>query len=176
MSINALSSIIPPPPPLRNPGDQAIVRTQHNDVDISVQHKPLELLYKTAIDKLNSQLEAELGPDAIGKAAQSGMDFSPEAVAERIVSFATSFYASYAERHGDESQEDQLNGFMDLVGGAIKQGFEEAKEILEGLQVFEGEIADNANKTYDLMQQKLEAFAEQMRSNFSAQEDATNIT
>lgn len=150
--------------------NRAEIVKQTTEVNISAANKPLELLYRSAIEKLNEYLAPELGENAIGQAAESGMDFSPEAVAERIVSFATAGYAAYAERHADQSQQDQLNGFMDLIGGAIEQGFKEAKEILEGLGVFQGSIADNANHTYELIQEKLAAFSEQATQGFGESE------
>lgn len=165
MAIIPLNQTTQIPLMTHTPNRGAMVK-QSAEVDISAANKPLELLYRSAIEKLNEYLTPELGEDAIGKAAQSGMDFSPEAVAERIVSFATAGFAAYTERHGDQPQDEQLNGFMELIGGAIQQGFEEAKEILEGLGVFQGTIADNANQTYDLIQEKLAAFAEQVTQGF----------
>lgn len=166
MAITPLNQTMQVIPPARVQGNAAIVK-HAAQADISVANKPLELLYRSAIEKLNEYLEPEFGEDAIGQAARSGTDFSPEAVAERIVSFATSAYGAYTQRHGDESQEQQIEGFLDLVGGAIEQGFEEAKEILDGLGVFENKIADNANRTYDLIQEKLAAFAEQVQTGFA---------
>lgn len=133
----------------------------------AVKERPQELLFRAAIDKLNEALETELGTQAIENAASSGMDFSPEAVADRIVGFATAFFGKYQENHDGEGQEEQLSGFSELIRGAIQQGFEEARDILEGLGVFSGEIKDNANRTYDLIQEKLDAFEQQKREEFS---------
>jgi hypothetical protein len=129
-------------------------------VDMAVKERPLEMVYRAAIEKLNETLEPELGPHAIENAAASGMDFSPEAVAERIVGFATGFFSSYLENHPDEESGRQLSGFMDLIRGAIDQGFEEARDVLDGLGVLSGDIAANVDRTYDLIQEKLGAFEE----------------
>lgn len=131
-------------------------------INMAVKEQPLHLLYQAAIDRLNETLEPELGPEAIQSAAASGMDFSPEAVAERIVGFATGFFSAYMENHADEESNEQLSGFMSLIRGAIDKGFEEASEILDGLGVLQGEIKANADTTYDLIQQKLNAFEQQI--------------
>lgn len=135
----------------------AIVRTSV-DVDLAVKEHPLELVYKAAIEKLNETLEPELGPGAIESAASSGMDFSPGAVAERILGFATGFFSNYLEHHPDQESNEQLSGFMSLIRGAIDQGFQEARGILEGLKVLSGDIAANVHLTYDLIQERLDAF------------------
>lgn len=143
---------------------------QQAELDISVGNEPLRLTLKAAIDKINEALEADLGESAVQNAADSGTDFSPEAVAERIVSFATGGFAAYAERHGDESQQNQLDGFMDLIRGAIEQGFTEAKDILDGLGVFKDQVAANANRTFDLITEKLEAFEKTVLDRFESEQ------
>jgi hypothetical protein len=142
----------------RNLTLKATIVSTSVSVDMAVKERPLELVYKAAIEKLNETLEPELGPNAIEDAAASGMDFSPEAVAERIVGFATGFFSNYLENHPDQESEEQLSGFMDLIRGAIDQGFEEARNILDGLRVLSGDISANVDKTYDLIQERLAAF------------------
>lgn len=56
------------------------------------------------------------------------------------------------------SFDEQLSSFMDIIGGAIDQGFDEAKDILSGLKVLEGDIAAGVDKTYALVQEGLQAF------------------
>ncbi|MBT5370276.1 MAG: DUF5610 domain-containing protein, partial [Gammaproteobacteria bacterium] len=52
-----------------------------------------------------------------------------------------------------------------IIGGGIDQGFAEAREILDGLSVLEGDIATNIDATYDLVQEGLQAFIESYREN-----------
>ncbi len=138
----------------------SIVETSVN-VSFSVRDQPLGLIYRSAIEKLNEHLEPELGPEPVQAAAAADMDFSPGAVAERIVSFASGFFGAYAENHAGEKTEEQLSGFMSLIRDAIDQGFKEASDILDGLGVLQGEIKDNADRTYDLIQEQLSAFEQQ---------------
>ena len=133
-----------------------------SEVSLSAGNEPLHLLYSAAIDKLNEVLGPELGEDAIQKAAERPEEFTPEATAERIVQFATSFYASYSEEHPELTEQERIEGFMDLISGAVDQGFGEARDILEGLKVLEGEVEEGVDKTYDLVQQGLQAFRDSL--------------
>lgn len=120
------------------------------------------LLYKAAIEKLNEILEPEFGSNAIQSATDSGIDFSPEATAERIVSLSTAFYGRYREQNPEGSEADAIDNFIELIRGGIAQGFNEAKDILNNLQVLEGDIAENIETTFDLVQQKLDLFRERL--------------
>lgn len=56
---------------------------------------------------------------------------------------------------------------MDIIGGAIDQGFDEAKEILTNLEVLKGDIASGVEQTYALVQEGLLAFKESFNSDMS---------
>jgi uncharacterized protein DUF5610 len=130
------------------------------NVSVSSGNEPLALLLKSAIEGINDVLQATHGDNAIQAAYDSGLDVSPEATAERIVSLSTAFFSSYQEQHPELSQEEAVSAFVDVISGGINQGFSEAREILDGLQVLEGDIASNIDKTYDLVQTGLASFLE----------------
>lgn len=130
------------------------------EVSVSSGNQPLALLLKSAIEGINDALEATHGENAIQAAYDSGLDVSPEATADRIVSLSTAFFSSYQEQHPELSAEEALTAFVDVISGGIDQGFAEAREILDGLQVLEGDIASNIDKTYDLVQEGLSSFLE----------------
>ena len=127
----------------------AIIAAQQ-EVNLSSGNEPMRLLYKAAIEAINEELAPTMGEHAIETAVEQGVDTSPEATAERIVSFATQFFAIHQEQNSGLSFDEQLNSFMDKIGGAIDQGFDEAKDILSGLKVLEGDIADGVDQTYSL--------------------------
>lgn len=120
----------------------------------------MKLLYKTALEGINSELEAEFGPNAAEKIKNSGVDTSPEATAERIVGFATAFYQKYSEQNPDMPEEERLDKFLALVGGGVDKGFEDARGILDGLGVLDGKIADDIDSTYSLIQEGFAKFRE----------------
>ena len=126
------------------------------NVSIGTGDQSLALVYKTAIDGINEVL----GEDAIQNAAESGLDVSPEATAERIVSMSTAFFPAYLEQHPEMTETEAAEEFTQLIGGGIEKGFSEAREILAGLKVLEGDVASNIDKTYDIVQEGLQAFVD----------------
>lgn len=145
--------------------NQAILSAQEQ-VTISSGDKPMQLLYRTAIDAINQELQASGDMAFQPLQQQEQVDYSPEATAGRIVDFATKFFATYQQQNTAQSPEDQLNGFMDIIGGAIDKGFAEARNILDKLHVLDGDIANGVDATYRHVQQGLQAF----RDSFSADE------
>ncbi|GIU47755.1 DUF5610 domain-containing protein [Shewanella algidipiscicola] len=127
-------------------------------VNLSSANEPMRLLYKAAIASINEHLAPSMGQHAIETAVEQGVDTSAEATAERIVSFATQFFSVHQEQNSNMTFDEQLSSFMEIIGGAIDQGFDEAKDILSGLKVLEGDIADGVEQTYSLVQQGLQAF------------------
>ena len=132
----------------------------HQDVSISTKNEPLALIYKAAIEGINKELESELGENAIENAYESGLDVSPEATAGRILDFSLGLFSLYQQQHPELSEQEQAESFAEVIGGGIDTGFSEAREILDGLGVLEGEIADNIDKTYSIIQDELAAFLE----------------
>jgi len=126
----------------------------------SIGDQPLSLVLKTALQGINEALEAGGFEGTVEDAYESGIDFTPEATAERIVSFSTQFLGSYREQHPEMNEEESLTAFIDIISGGIDQGFGEAKDILGGLKVLEGEVGTNIDKTYELVQQGLQSFVD----------------
>ena len=129
-------------------------------INISAADSPQALVLKTALEGINEALSATLGDNAIQSAYDSGLDVSPDATAERIVSLSTAFFSSYQEQHPELEPEAALVSFTDLIKDGIDTGFAEARDILSGLSVLDGDIASNIDKTYELVQQGLQSFVD----------------
>ncbi|MCE1172405.1 MAG: DUF5610 domain-containing protein [Azovibrio sp.] len=125
-------------------------------VSIKAGDDSMALLFRSAIDRINEVLAPEQGPDAIQNAM--GQDNSPEATAGRILSLSTGFYEAYAAQHPGEDPETLASNFVDLIRGGFEKGFNEAVDILKGLQVFQGEVESGVMKTYELVQKGLDDF------------------
>jgi hypothetical protein len=125
-------------------------------VSISSGDKPMQLLFRTAIDKINEVLQPEFGDDAIKNAM--GQDNSPEGTAGRIVALSTGFYEAFANQRQGQDPAKIAEEFTKVIRGGVEQGFKEAREVLKGLQVLDGTIASNVDKTYDLVQKGLDDF------------------
>lgn len=124
----------------------------------------MAFLYKTALEGINDVLKAEFGDNAIQKAYEQGVDVSPEATSERIVQMSTAFFDAYYSTRQNMPLDEALESFVKVIGSGIDQGFKEARDILAGLQVLEGDIASNIDKTYDLVQQGLQSFLQNYQS------------
>ncbi|WP_050464607.1 DUF5610 domain-containing protein [Herbaspirillum autotrophicum] len=127
------------------------------DVSLTSQNDPLSLLYKSAIENLNEALKSQMGDNAIQNSAKE--DNTPEATAGRIVSFISQAYEMYRGQNKDQDEATTVDKFMSIIQGGVDQGFKEARGILSGLKVLNGDIASNIDKTYDLVQKGLADFA-----------------
>jgi len=131
-----------------------------SEASISAGDKPLALVLKTALEGVNKALQATMGDNAIQKSYEAGVDVTPKATADRIVSLSTAFFGKYQEKHPDMSQQEALKSFTDIISGGIDTGFSDARKILEGLGVLKGDIAKNIDKTYSLVQEGLKYFVD----------------
>jgi len=147
---------------------------QSAKVSIGAKDNSLTLLFNAAIDKINEQLAPQLGDNAIQKGYDEGLDISPEATAERIVSLSTMSYQAYKANSQEKDETIILNNYIDVISKGIEQGFGEARGILAGLDVLEGDIASNIDKTYELVQTKLMAFKELMSEQLALSKQADN--
>lgn len=125
-------------------------------VSIKAGDDSLALLYRSAIDRINEELEPLLGENAVQNAA--AQDNSPEATADRILAFATGFFDAYAAQRPGDDAEQVARDFVDLIRGGFEKGFNEARDILQGLNVLGGEIESGIMKTFDLVHKGLDDF------------------
>lgn len=134
------------------------VQILQSSLEVSIQSggKSQELVFRAAIDRINELLAPELGPDAIQGAM--GQDNSPEATAGRILSLSTGFYDAYAAQHPGADGDQLVRNFVDLIRGGFEKGFNEAKDILKGLDVLSGDVESGIMKTFDLVQKGLDDF------------------
>lgn len=131
-------------------------------ISLNSENDPLALVYKSAITSINEQLQADFGPDALQNAL--GQDNSPEGTAGRIVSLSTAFFSAFQKQNSDLEGDEALNKFMDTIKDGIEKGFKEARDILQGLQVLNGDIATNIDKTYELVMKGLDDFASSQKA------------
>lgn len=125
----------------------------------------LKMTYQAAIDKLNEQLQADLGEHfKEGEISEEnlkakGMEhWTPENTAKRIVEGATGFLAGFQAANPELEGEALMSRYMEVVGSGLRQGFSEAKGILNDLKVFEGGIEQTFTQTLELVNFGMENF------------------
>ncbi|MTV38103.1 DUF5610 domain-containing protein [Duganella radicis] len=125
-------------------------------VSLNSSNEPLSVVLKTALTGINEALKDDFGDNAIQNAASQ--DNTPEGTASRIVSLSTAFYEAYQQQHPGDDGTETLNNFINTLKKGVDQGFKEARDVLQGLKVLNGDIASNIDKTYDLVQQGFSDF------------------
>ncbi|MDX2506539.1 MAG: DUF5610 domain-containing protein [Gammaproteobacteria bacterium] len=143
--------------PAVHPGQQAVSKTSglksSDEISIGIltPEKTQALLNREIADKLEQRFKEE-GIELSGLQAE---DFTPEKVSERILGFVSGRILS----EQDNEQQAQL---MEQARKGIEQGFSEAREILESLDVLNGRIKEDVDSTYELIQQGLERLQQQL--------------
>ncbi|HIE39890.1 MAG TPA: hypothetical protein EYP76_00465 [Thiomicrorhabdus sp.] len=136
----------------------------------SINENTLKLTYQAAIEQLNEVLSAELNQTEEATAPisaetlkqQGGMEYwTPENTAQRIVEGSTAFFSAFQAANPELEGEALVDRFIEVIGGGVSKGFEEAKGLLGDLDVLEGSIADNIEKTYTLVQEGFQNFRNQ---------------
>ena len=140
------------------------------EVSIKAGDKSQALLYRSAVEAINVELEPSLGPNAIQNAM--GQDNSPEGTADRIVSLTTAFFGAYAAQNPDKDPETLVKDFVGVIRGGFEKGFNEASQILQGLGVLNGNVAEGINKTYELVQKGYDDFLSNAMSAIQQQREA----
>lgn len=125
-------------------------------VSIGAGNEPQQLVLRSAVDRLNELLDDGSGVPALETASQQ--DNSPDGTAGRIVSLSTAFFSAYAAQHPGEDPATVAASFVDVIRSGVEKGFEDAKHILQGLGVLQGDVADNIEKTYKLVMKGLDDF------------------
>ena len=137
-------------------------------VQLGSQSMSIELSLEIVVERAQGRVASRMAPHVPENAPAWGLrrqmdDFSPEAVSQRIVDFATGFLGAYLENHGDEPADAATTAFADLIRGAIEEGFDQARDILGAMSALSPEIADSIQQTFDLTMQRLDEFFAQLR-------------
>ena len=110
-------------------------------------------------DKLNATFQ-EAGMDTtVDSLLESGLDFSPEATANRIVELATGFFGQYQTNNEGIGEGEQIEGFVEMIKGAVEEGFAGAQEMLEGLGEIDPDVQGGIDKTSDLVVKGIDDWA-----------------
>jgi hypothetical protein len=80
-------------------------------------------------------------------------DFSPEKVADRILSFVGGVINGL---RNIAAPDEEVSSMMQAARDGVEKGFGEARDILDGLGVYNGKVSEDAEKTYDLLQEGLD--------------------
>lgn len=128
--------------------------------------KAMQIFYQEAASAIEGFLKKEFGDDFSLEALRektSGIEgqedyWSSENTADRIVTFATSYFETFKKQNPKLSDEEAMDKYMNLISPALEKGMGEAVDILRGFGAYNGHIKDTAEETQRLVFEKLEAF------------------
>ena len=115
----------------------------------------------------SAKADLAVSPDA-------SFDITPEATANRIVDVALLSFSQFQENHTDLSEEDVRTEFVEFIGKAIGKGVEEARDILTGLNALTEEVDAYISTTVDIINQRLQEFADQEKTEETASPQTSN--
>ncbi len=84
----------------------------------TIANRPNTLVLKAALQGINDVLKNMGVENTVEDTYQkSDIDFSPEATAERILSFSTQFFSAYQGQHPEMDEQEAKRSFVELIGG-----------------------------------------------------------
>ncbi len=103
------------------------------------------------------------------------LDTSPEATSSRIADFAVGLFGLYKQQHPELGDEEALSKYETLIKGAVTSGYREALGVLKGLGVNDRSILDTAQKTIDMVFEKLDRFFQSKREDLAQAESEAGV-
>lgn len=119
----------------------------------------MNLVVERAMEKLRSVVSDARAQ--LGLSENQQIDTSPEATAGRIADFALGAFDKWSKNHQGLSDQDARQQFSDFIGGAIQKGISEARGILTSLNSLTSEVDSNIDKTWSVIQSRLNDFVAQ---------------
>ena len=116
------------------------------------------LLFRSSLESIyeaiNGKFESKITPDyKMPTVTDSNNPFAtPEGCANIILSFSLGLYSAYADLHKGEDDAEMATNFINLIRGGFEKGYNEAVDILKGMDVFNGNIKTEIEKTWELVQ------------------------
>lgn len=139
----------------------AVLLSIGRQIDVDYATKVLETELG---QKLGSALrDAGIDEEQLQAVLSGAVDTSPEATSKRIVDFATSFFSAFQINHAKEEGGAQIDGFSELIKNAVKEGFAQARDVLEGISRISTDLSDDIDKTFGLVMEGIDRFTEDQR-------------
>jgi len=104
----------------------------------------------------------------------AGVDFSPQATAQRIFGFASGMMSVYADQHPELSGDELIDSFESTIRGAVDEGYGEAIEILQGMQMSD-EVLSTAEETKSILDGLFDDFFSDLRGGSEAETAAETV-
>ena len=149
-----------PQPPARGAASKSAGAARADTLDLStgLTLEKIQDLLKTSIGEKVAGLFAEAG---VAPAEAAGVDFSPEATADRIVDFSAGLYDIFKDQNTHLSDADVIDKFEATLRKAVDQGAAEAFSLI-GATLGEDAL-EVGHRTMDLVHARYDEFFSQLR-------------
>jgi hypothetical protein len=145
----------------------AVLLSVGRQIDINYAQQVLETelgqSFATALQ------EAGIEGQALEDVLSGALDLSPEATAGRIVDFATSFFGSFKANNADQGGGAQIDGFSQLIKDAVEEGFNQSRDVLEGIGKISGQLSSDMDRTFQLVIGGINNFADEQHQSLAVE-------
>ncbi len=100
-------------------------------VEISTQAKHSIISQAQIEEKMHAKLAEVLEAEGVDLSEHQGLDYSPDAVSQRIVDYSISLYGVFRQQNESLSEGEAMHKFERIIRGAVNAGFGEAMKSLE---------------------------------------------
>ena len=121
------------------------------------------VLRNSVEERMSAAFEAAGVDLSVESLKASEADHSPSATAKLIVDFAVGFFARFKANHSEDPGNAQVEGFTELVKGAVEAGFQDASDILGKIGDISGDIEADIDETFQLAMKGIDDFAAEQR-------------
>lgn len=132
-------------------------------VDLSPVAKASMLGQEKLQAALQERIAKAFDVEGIDLSGHQGLDYSPDAVSQRVVDFSISLYGVFREQNASLSEEQALNKFESTIRGAVNRGYGDAMKTLSGADMPQS-VLDMGQETKSLIDQGFDDFFSRRRS------------
>jgi len=144
------------------PSRPGSTKTKSTDrLDIGSEKITVGSAFRVLTDRVLAQIKAAVDEARAVLGVSPGLlDTSPEATADRIFNFAVGFFEAYRSQHPELDDETARESFVDLVGGAVQQGIQEARDILTAIAPISESVNAGIDKIAQILENRFTQFLE----------------
>lgn len=143
--------------------------TLSNTFGLFSEDKPNTLMFQSSMDgiyaALTRQLQSKIMPiyqlSTYQIPSVSVDDYAlgtSEHTANTILRYSLGFFSRYSDQYPDMEKPDIATKFIDIIRGGFEDGYGKAVNILSAMNVFEGNVKTDIEKTYALVMNGYDEF------------------
>ena len=126
-------------------------------VKISAQAKHSIISQAKIEERLHEKLAEVLDVEGVDLSEHQGLDYSPDAVSQRIVDYSISLFGVFHKQNESLTESEAMNKFERIIRGAVTAGFGEAMKSLEHVGLPD-EVLEMGQETKSMVDERFTEF------------------